>query len=412
MDAADDAPPDGVVAPVPVVQDLQRVIRERGAALGAALQRVGEYVLPPRAIRVLLVVLPLLAATTEIWAVLTGDRPHVWLLIAASVVTNGSVVAMAWRPPVGAIAILLAGVLAVAVGEQGEYLTVLTMSAGVVFFTCTGAFSFVHAVAAVVWIVVIATTPPGLDTAGLSALFVIGLLSATVGRGLRRVVLRNWALHSDLEAHEAHLDEALKAERDRIADELHDVIAHDISIAVMHARVLERTDDPDTRASSQRAIVTASAQALTDTRRVLQLIHGRPESIAGADAETRDFRAEVEALAQKLRELGDDVEVSLRGDAHTAGIIGLTLSRAAREAVTNVVKHSVAPRRVRISVALSRETAVLEVVNEPHVPAAASPPGTAFGLARIRERVEVLGGQFAAGPHAGAWRVRVSLPTR
>lgn len=415
MDSADEAEPAHMVEPVPVVPYLPtRVsgVRGAGAVAGALNAHVWEYVLPPRAVRILLVVLPLLAAISEIWAVVADDRANPWALIASSVATNASIMAMAWRPPPAAVALLLAGALAVVVGEQGEYLTALTMSIGVVLYTCAGAFAFGYSIATVVWIITIATNPPGLEVGGLSALFVIGLLSATVGRGLRRVVRRNLALRSDLDAHEAHLEAALKTERDRIADELHDVIAHDISIAVMHARVLERTDDPETRASSQRAIVAASTQALTDTRRVLQLIHGRAELGPPTAGDLRDVRGELDDLARKLRALGDDVELAVRGDADLAGIIQVTLTRAAREAVTNIVKHAASPRRVEISLSLSRETVALLVVNSPHRPIADAPDASALGLARLRERVEVLGGTFSAGPDSGGWRVHVTLPTR
>lgn len=422
-----------MVEPLPLVRNLR--LRSVVSSGGIRDGSLWGFVLPSRGVRVLLVGFPLIAAITEAWSIVAGGRPDAAAVIAASVAMNVSIMAMAWRPPVAAVALLATGALAVAVGREGEYLTVLAMSIGVIFYTCTSVFAVAYAVASVAWIVSTAVIPPGLAVEGLSALFVIGLISAAVGRGLRLAVMRNLALRSDLAAHETRFDEALRVERERIADELHDVIAHDISIAVMHARVLERTDDPQTRATSQRAVVEASVQALTDTRRVLHLIYGRAGSEPVVGTETADFRSEVDELAQKLRDLGDEVELRVCGEGEPAGIIGLTLSRAAREAVTNIVKHAASPRRVRIAVALSPETAVLEVVDEPvrggggrgvdgrgvggsAVGGAAvggdrsSEPGAALGLVRLRERVEVLGGEFSAGPDAGAWRVRISLPTR
>ena len=377
-----------------------------------ALRDVWDHVLPPVLARAFIVLLPLVAAVDALWTGFTSGPPTSWPVFATALLMNGAIIAMAWRPIWGASILMLAGFVAIAAGHSGEYLTAVAMSIGVVFYCCSAVFSVAYGVAAVAWVAAIATMPPGLEVGGVVAVFVIGLLSATVGRGLRRVVSRNVALASQVDAHEAQLDAALVAERNRIADELHDVIAHEISITVMHARVLERTDDPETRASSQRAIVAASAQALTDTRRVLQLIHGRSGTDGVTDAGAPGIGRELDSLAKKLRDLGHEVQVEVTGEAPLAGIIDTTLTRAAREAVTNIVKHGAPAVTVDLSLVLTSHTVVLVVANDPHRPTAETRPGPAFGLARLRERVEVLGGTFAAGPDGARWRVRVELPTR
>ncbi|WP_231370920.1 sensor histidine kinase [Microbacterium sp. 11MF] len=414
MDPVRESADKSVDAPVPGAAHLQltRGMHGAGGAARAVQRELWDYVLPPKVARAILALLPLLAAVDVVWAQLTSGPSVSWPTIAASVLTNGSIIAMAWRPTWGAIVLVLAGFVAVVAGQSGEYLTAVAMSIGVVFYCCSAVFSTAYGVAAVAWVAAIATVPPGLDVGGVVAVFVVGLLSATVGRGLRRVVRRNVVLASQVDAHEAQLDAALLAERTRIADELHDVIAHEISITVMHARVLERTDDPEIRSSSQRAIVAASAQALTDTRRVLQLIHGRTGTDGVTDAGAPGIRREVDSLAQKLRDLGHTVRTEVTGDAALAGIIETTLTRAAREAVTNIVKHGAPAMTIDLSLVVTPHTVVLSVINDPHRPVSGQRPGPAFGLARLRERVEVLSGTFAAGPDEGRWRVRVELPTR
>ena len=89
--------------------------------------------------------------------------------------------------------------------------------------------------------------------------------------------------------------------------------------------------------------------------------------------------------------------------------IETTLVHAARESVTNIIKHTVGPgRKVRISLAAERDTVTLCVQNvgQSRGPAISS----GYGLARLRERAELLGGTFTGGFESGSWVVRMSLP--
>lgn len=414
MDAVDGPAATPLVSPVPDAGHLPVTDGARGAGTGARAAHRGlfDFVLPPKAARVLIVVLPSLAAAETVWAQLVGQRSASWAIIAVSLLITAAIIVMAWRPTWGAGAMALVGFAAVAAGQGGEYLTAVALSAGVVFYCCSAPFSMAYGVASVAWVALIATVPPGLGVGGVVAAFLVGTLSAAAGRGLRTVVRRNLALTSQVDAHEAQLDAALAAERNRIADELHDVIAHEISITVMHARVLERTDDPETRSSSQRAIVASSTQALADTRRVLQLVHGRAGTGSIPDAVETSIRRELEALAQKLRDLGHEVRTEVTGDEPLAGIITATLIRAAREAVTNVVKHADPSARVDLLLSLTPHVVVLTVENDANRPPPERRGDPSFGLARLRERVDVLGGTFAAGPDGDRWRVRVELAAR
>lgn len=374
--------------------------------------RIWDYVLPSRGVRVLIVLFPLLAAGEVVWSHLSGERAVSTAALLASLITDAAIVSMAWRPVWGAAALIGVGFAAVATGQGGEYLTAVAMSAGIVFYCCSAGIAAAYGIAAVAWVTVIVSVPPGLEVGGVVAVFIVGMLSASVGRGLRRVVRRNLALASQVDAHEAQLEVALAAERNRIADELHDVIAHEISIAVMHARVLERTDDPDTRSSSQRAIVTASTQALADTRRVLHLVHGRTGTAPIANSKEAGIESELESLVLKLRGLGHEVRAEVTGPLEFAAIIDSTLARAAREAVTNIVKHGGASARVDVSLSATPQTVILLVENTRGASRPGRSSGPSFGIARLRERIELLGGSFEAGSVGGGWRFRVALPTR
>ena len=319
---------------------------------------------------------------------------------------------MLWRPPVAAVFLASAGLVAVAIDEGGGYLTALTASVGLVVYCCARSFAVAFSSVVVAWIVVFVALPPGLPRGGVVTLFVIGLLSAAVGFSLRAMVRRNGALRDALDTHDERLDEELRAERGRIADELHDIIAHDITIVAMHARVLQQTSDPEVRSVSERAISKAAGQALADTRRVLNLIHGQQGDPTAAVTGAPGIRSILAQLADQLRALGDTVSISTADGPELAKSIDATLVRMARESVTNIVKHGASPRTVHFALVFSRGTVDLRIENSPYSGAPASHGHPGYGLARLHERAELLGGSFRAGEDGTGWVARMSLPQR
>lgn len=400
---------------LPVVSDLPLSETRPVASLRpAALLRADFWGFIPlaRSVRIVLVVLVAVAASVEALLRASGELPGGALSFAASLLVTFSILLMAWCPPVSAAALLLAGFVALAAGEGGSYLTALAVSVGLVLFTCSVGLSFAFCAAGVAWIVAVTVIPPGLRTGGILTLFVIALLSAVIGRGIRMVVDRNSSLRQELDSQSERLALELRAERNRIADELHDVIAHDIAIVAMHARVLERSDDAVVRSASQRAISDAAGQALADTRRILHLIHGSTDSPDPSRPATADIRTVLAELEEELRALGDDVVLEIMDGPALAKSIDAALARVAREAVMNVIKHSASPRTVALVLTFPRDAVTLRVVNSPHQPGTASLASSGFGLARLRERAELLGGSFRAGEADGVWSVVATLPQR
>lgn len=368
-----------------------------------------EYIPLARAARIVLLVVVLAASVLDAELRLTGELAGSWQDFAASVLVTACLLLMLWRPPAASLALIVAGFPAALLGQGGGYVTALTASVGLIVYACSTAFALLHGAAAVAWIIAIAAMPPGLHSGGVITLFVIALVSAAVGRCIRLVVLRNRTLLRELDSRDARLQAELRAERSRIADELHDVIAHDIAIVAMHARVLERSDDPEVRTVSQRAITEASGQALADTRRILHLIHGTTDV---TPRDLTDVRASIAGLADELRALGDDVEVSLADGPPLARSIESALGAFAREAATNIVKHAGTPRQVSFRLSFSRDAVTLRITNTPFRTGAPVLPSSGFGLARLRERAALLGGSFTAGVEDGVWAVRMTLPQR
>lgn len=247
--------------------------------------------------------------------------------------------------------------------------------------------------------------------ATFSAVLMVAAGASATGIVLRAVVTKGTRAREELRDARRLNAELVQQERQRIADDLHDVVAHDLTVIAMHARLLDRTDDPRERERSQAAIIASARQALVDLRRVVHLaVDAREEaapSMAGSvSVAVQDFRSALERA-------GYEVEVEVAPDA-SEGLDRLTVSgleRVIREAATNVLKHAPAPERVRLELAREDGMVALRIWNSLSRPARASlVPSGGYGTARIRERAGLLGGTFSAGRSTDGWLLDVSFP--
>jgi signal transduction histidine kinase len=198
-------------------------------------------------------------------------------------------------------------------------------------------------------------------------------------------------------------------ERLRIAQELHDVLAHNISLINVQAGVaLHLLDErPEQARPALRAIRDASKDALGELRSVLDILR---VGEAAPRAPTAGL-ADLDGLVERTRGTGLTVEVSGADglDGLPAGV-DLAAFRIVQEALTNVVRHSGA---TRATVRLSRSpgSLVVEVDDNGHGPTGPGIDNGGRGLAGMRERARALGGSLEAGPRPGrGFRVHASLP--
>jgi signal transduction histidine kinase len=210
--------------------------------------------------------------------------------------------------------------------------------------------------------------------------------------------------------HEERAAAAVASERARIARELHDVVAHSMSVIVVQA---EAADEMLDRASPDRAraplskIQETGRAALTDMRRMLGVLREAGSEPALAP---QPGIANLELLVAKVREAGLPVEVTVEGAAAPLPpAIDLSAFRIVQEALTNTLKYA-GPARARVSVRYAPGALELEVADD-----GASPPsdGSAggHGLVGMRERVALFGGHLDAGPAPdGGFVVRARLP--
>jgi signal transduction histidine kinase len=211
------------------------------------------------------------------------------------------------------------------------------------------------------------------------------------------------------EAREELARRAVTEERLRIARELHDVVAHSMSIIAVQSGVGVHVLDsqPEEARKALAAVEATSRQALVEMRRLLGVLREEAEprgSLAPAPG-----LAEVEALAAEVARAGVRVEVHIEGTpCELPAGLDLSAYRIVQEALTNVVRHA-GPATARVAVRYSPGQVALEVVDDGRGPGAEDRGG--HGLAGMRERAALYGGTLEAGPvPGGGFRVAATLP--
>lgn len=229
--------------------------------------------------------------------------------------------------------------------------------------------------------------------------------------GTRRELVDSWRLRALAADREQTLaaERAREAERARIAREMHDVLAHRLSLVSMHAGVLAFRADlgPQEVRSEARVIADAARQALDELRGVLGVLRdsdaGRPPQPTVAD---------LDELVGQARTAGP-VELESRLDGDPPAPLGRHVYRVVQEGLTNARKHAPgAPVTVRVTGRPGGDLAV-EVLN-PAGSAVVGPgpgAGSGLGLVGLTERASLAGGRITSGPTAdGGFSLRVVLP--
>ncbi|MFJ3232507.1 sensor histidine kinase [Streptomyces sp. NPDC086787] len=230
-------------------------------------------------------------------------------------------------------------------------------------------------------------------------------------------------------------------ERTRIAREMHDVVAHRVSLMVVHAAALQAVarKDPEKAVRNAALVGDMGRQALTELREMLGVLRstegparGREASVSSAmavavaasrvvDESAADPAVEGPVLSELDELIGQSaatgmvVELSVEGDARSyAREVEQTAYRVVQEALTNVHKHA-AGAKTRVRLAHRASEIAMQVENgpppEPGSASAAGLPSGGNGLVGMRERVVALGGVFVSGPtDAGGFRVSAVIP--
>ncbi|WP_157743194.1 sensor histidine kinase [Micromonospora coriariae] len=268
-----------------------------------------------------------------------------------------------------------------------------------------------------VWVVAITTVPVFTLVRAENRAAVLALLGALaiVGDLIRRNRMSRRALAEQTELSEReHERRAVLEERTRIARELHDVVAHHMSLIAVQAETApyRLTDVPAPVAAEFTAIAGSARDALTDMRRLLGVL--RSESTGPQTAPQPDL-ADLETMVEAARRAGLPVTL----DAEQVQVervptpVGLAAYRIVQEGLANAARHA-GGAAVRVTVRAGRSSLGVRVQNAPPDSTDARPgteAGAGHGLTGMRERAVSLGGTFTAGTLPdGGYAVAVELP--
>jgi signal transduction histidine kinase/phage shock protein PspC (stress-responsive transcriptional regulator) len=268
---------------------------------------------------------------------------------------------------------------------------------------CAGAATFVlGAVAALL-------PTPDAALLPVAGALVVGLL--LVGDSLRRRRVADRRVAEQLAGAERdRVRTAVLEERARIARELHDVLAHHLTLIAVQAEAVPHKvpELPEPLHTSVRAIRDAAREALTGTRTILGLLRTDDADGAGPTRAPAPGLADLDELVGRVRRAGTDVEVTVHGDPGPLPLaVDVAAYRIVQEALSNTARHSPgAAARVTIG---HRSGALTVEITDGGGPVGHPEPG--HGLIGMRERVAALGGRFRAGPgDAGGFTVSAELP--
>lgn len=275
--------------------------------------------------------------------------------------------------------------------------------------------------------VLLTAIPLGIAPAARSSLIVsssltLGILG--IGIIIRQLVTSRGALQeerrtsADLSAQRQEL-----SERNRIAHELHDVVAHSMSVITVQATTAKyRLAHLDPEAEREFAsIAVSSRQALSEMRSLLTLLRA-PDDLVEPPVTPQPTLADIPSLVEATRRSGEHIALRMNRMEHASesvhtevsAAIGLTAYRIAQEALSNAMRHSPGAEIV-VDVAESHQEVSVEVSNGPADGMSMQPAatGAGLGLMGVKERTDALGGSLEAGAtDSGGFCVRAVLPLR
>jgi signal transduction histidine kinase len=231
------------------------------------------------------------------------------------------------------------------------------------------------------------------------------------GRRATLDALRERAERLDRER-ELLADRAVAEERVRIAQELHDVVAHNVSLIVVKAQALGATVPDERVTEATDGIADLGRQAMAEMHRTLKLLR-TPDDDAAQRAPQPGL-ANLDRLLEQSRAAGLDVRLAVEGEPRELSqSLDLSAFRIVQEALTNVVKHA-GHARASVTVGYRPQALELSVVDSGNASASAGPaiaPAGGHGLVGMRERAAMFGGTLTARPRADhGFEVTAVLP--
>jgi signal transduction histidine kinase len=252
------------------------------------------------------------------------------------------------------------------------------------------------------------------------AIFVSGMIAAALGLGLYVAARRAYLveLHDRAERLEREKDQqaalAAAAERARIAREMHDIVAHHLTVmtTLAEAAIATSATSPERATDVMRSVAATGRRALADTRKLLGVLRQRPGQDPGEALQPVPDLAQLDTLIEQVRSAGLDTTLEIHGQApDMAAGLQLTVYRLVQEALTNTLKHGGAGARARVRLHYLPGELLVDVDDDGSGSPAPAPADAGGGLPGMAERFRAYGGDVQAGPRQPAgWAVSARLP--
>ena len=340
-----------------------------------------------------------------------GDVPAAtYLLLAASSI------ALLWRkrrPLIVLLATLIAGLAWDVIGlADGPSLAILISLYGVGRYIADNRTSLLAVAAALILVVgddLIEGEPASAIGLSLALVFLGWYLGRRIkGRREYLALVEERAEYLE-RAQAAEAQRAVDEERTRIARELHDLVAHRVSMITVQAGAAQTVaaSDPERAVRAMEAVEQAGREALDELRQVLGVLRpdGQSENLVPMHG-----LADIADLVADMQSAGMDVSLSNDGapDRLPAGV-DLASYRIVQEALTNVLKHAGPAPEAEVRLSANDQMLTIEVTDRGS--GVSTLPGSGHGVMGMRERAALLGGTFEAGPRpGGGFRIMVCLP--
>lgn len=240
--------------------------------------------------------------------------------------------------------------------------------------------------------------------------FSLGGWSAGYMRWQRQVATeaRISAQIAQVEAERLEAAGAAAAHRERIATEMHDVVAHSFAVVAAQADGARYTmhHDPAQAEAALDIIGDTARSAISDLRRILHELRYEEPDGGSADAE------QLASTIERLQASGMDLRFTQAGEHPGHSLTSVTMQRILVEALTNALKYADLSKPVHLDLDWDRRTATLRNAVTPHdhsAPASIAESGTGHGIIGMRQRAAVLGGRASAGRREDEWVVSIDL---
>ena len=321
--------------------------------------------------------------------------------------------AFIWHPMTAAFIVMLVSSTGIVFTHNGGSLLELAITLPLVVATCVPWLIFTQAILLVVLTIYLATSTSALTGGGPLMIMGIAAIAFLSGLAMRIAATREDLFVAERARIVDDLEEIAHEQQEQIADELHDGIAHDLTLILFHARALPKQPDDAARQVSLSTIEGSAVQALQSIQSLLSLMRDTTEA-----PPTRTSRYDgrlvlaVSSLAQMLEDAGISTSVSApNGTLALDRTTEQLLVETAIEAVTNIIKHAPNSPSAGIDIQASAVDIELIVTNVPRPKDDRRTPASGGrGLNRAHQRLALHSGRLEAGRTAEGWTVRARVP--